>query len=197
MIFLNDLEPMLDPNVRMAAAHAIDKQTDHRPPALGLRRPIDTLADAEYEAYDASITVPTTRRRRAAPGRLGLRPDNPVRFTIQTTRGFKPKDYEMIQAVVGLWRRVGIEAEIEVYEIAKHYELRAADQLAPRLLQLGQLGRRPHDLHGLRDVRPLAPLRSGTAGAHRHDRPPLGEATRQRASRAGRPWTATSPRTRW
>ncbi|MFP4328743.1 MAG: peptide ABC transporter substrate-binding protein, partial [Paracoccaceae bacterium] len=47
------------------------------------------------------------------------------------TRGFKPKDYEMIQAIVGLWRRVGIEAEIEVYEIAKHFELRAADKLAP------------------------------------------------------------------
>ncbi len=54
-----------------------------------------------------------------------------MRFTIQTTRGFKPKDYEMIQAIVGMWRKVGIEAEIEVYEIAKHYELRAADQLAP------------------------------------------------------------------
>ena len=58
-------------------------------------------------------------------------PDNPVKVTIQTTRGFKPKDYEMIQAIVGMWRKVGIEAEIEVYEIAKHYELRAADQLAP------------------------------------------------------------------
>jgi len=30
-----------------------------------------------------------------------------------------------------MWRKVGIEAEIEVYEIAKHYELRANDQLAP------------------------------------------------------------------
>ena len=37
----------------------------------------------------------------------------------------------MIQAIVGLWRKVGIEAEIEIYEIAKHYELRGADQLAP------------------------------------------------------------------
>ena len=61
----------------------------------------------------------------------GYGPDNPVKFTIQTTKGFKPKDYEMIQAIVGLWRRVGIEAEIEVYEVARHYELRAADQLAP------------------------------------------------------------------
>ena len=30
-----------------------------------------------------------------------------------------------------MWRRVGIEAEIEVYEIAKHFELRAQDKLAP------------------------------------------------------------------
>jgi len=30
-----------------------------------------------------------------------------------------------------MWRKVGIEAEIEVYEIAKHYELRAAHKLAP------------------------------------------------------------------
>jgi peptide/nickel transport system substrate-binding protein len=54
-----------------------------------------------------------------------------VKFTIQTTKGFKPKDYEMIQAIVGMWRKVGIEANIEVYEIAKHFELRAADKLAP------------------------------------------------------------------
>jgi len=32
---------------------------------------------------------------------------------------------------VGMWRKVGIEAEIEVYEIAKHFELRASDTLAP------------------------------------------------------------------
>jgi len=61
----------------------------------------------------------------------GFSTDNPVKFTIQTTRGLKPKDYEMVQAIVGMWRKVGIDATIEVYEIAKHYELRAADQLAP------------------------------------------------------------------
>ena len=61
----------------------------------------------------------------------GYSVDKPVKFTIQTTKGYMPKDYEMIQAIVGLWRKVGIEATIEVYEIAKHYELRAADKLAP------------------------------------------------------------------
>jgi peptide/nickel transport system substrate-binding protein len=57
--------------------------------------------------------------------------DKPVKFTIQTTRGYLPKDYETVQAIVGMWRKVGIEAEIEVYEIAKHFELRLSHKLAP------------------------------------------------------------------
>ena len=61
----------------------------------------------------------------------GYSPEKPVKFKIQTTRGFKPKDYEMIQAIVGMWRKVGIEATIEVYEIAQHFELRARHALAP------------------------------------------------------------------
>ena len=66
----------------------------------------------------------------------------------------------MIQAIVGMWRKVGIEATIEVYEIAKHFELRAGAQAgAGGVLQLGQLDRRSLDLDRLRDVRPVAALR--------------------------------------
>ncbi|MCB1343381.1 MAG: twin-arginine translocation signal domain-containing protein [Pseudooceanicola sp.] len=132
MIFLNDIDVMLDPNVRKAAAMAIDKQTiiDRLLSGYGVK--IDTLQTPEYDAYDASITVPyDPEGAKKLLAESGYGPDKPVKFTIQTTRGFKPKDYEMVQAIVGLWRKVGIEAEIEVYEIAKHYELRAADTLAP------------------------------------------------------------------
>jgi peptide/nickel transport system substrate-binding protein len=132
MIFLNDIEVMTDPNVRKAAAHAIDKQTiiDRLLSGYGVK--IDTLQVPEYDAFDASISVPYDEAKAIELlAASGYSPDNPVKFKIQTTKGFKPKDYEMVQAIVGLWRKVGIEAEIEVYEIAKHYELRGADQLAP------------------------------------------------------------------
>ncbi len=132
MIFLNDIEVMTDPNVRKAAAHAIDKQAiiDRLLGGYGVK--IDTLQTPEYDAYDASVSVPYDEAKAIELlAASGYSVDNPVKFKIQTTKGFKPKDYEMIQAIVGLWRKVGIEAEIEVYEIAKHYELRAADQLAP------------------------------------------------------------------
>ena len=132
MIFLNDIDVMLDPNVRKAAAHAIDKQTIIDRLLKGYGVAIDTLETPEYDAYDDSIKVPydpDLAIKLLADSGYSI--DRPVKFKIQTTKGFKPKDYEMIQAIVGLWRKVGIEAEIEVYEIAKHYELRAADQLAP------------------------------------------------------------------
>jgi len=132
MIFLNDVDVMLDKNVRLAANHAVDKQAIVKRLLRGYGVPIDTLETPEYSAYDPSIKIgydPEKAKQYLAAS--GFSPDKPVRFKIQTTRGFKPKDYEMVQAIVGMWRKVGIEAEIEVYEIAKHYELRAADQLAP------------------------------------------------------------------
>jgi peptide/nickel transport system substrate-binding protein len=132
MIFLNDQDVMLDPNVRKAAALAIDKQLiiDRLLSGYGVK--IDTLQTPEYDAFDAAISVPYNPEEAVKLlAASGYGPDNPVKFTIQTTKGFKPKDFEMIQAIVGMWRKVGIEAEIEVYEIAKHYELRAADTLAP------------------------------------------------------------------
>ena len=132
MIFLNDIDVMLDPNVRKAAVHAIDKQTiiDRLLSGYGVK--IDTLQTPDYLAYDPSITVDYNPEKAVELlAASGYSVDNPVKFKIQTTKGFKPKDYEMVQAIVGLWRKVGIEAEIEVYEIAKHYELRAADTLAP------------------------------------------------------------------
>lgn len=132
MIFFNDIDVMTDPNVRKAAVMAVNKQAIVDRLLSGYGVPIDTLQTPEYVAYDASIKTPyDPEGAKALLAKSGYGPKNPVKFTIQTTRGFKPKDYEIIQAIVGLWRRVGIEAEIEVYEVAKHYELRATDKLAP------------------------------------------------------------------
>ena len=132
MIFFNDIEVMTDPNVRKAAVMAVNKKALVDRLLSGYGVPIDTLQPPDYEAYDPSITTPyDPEGAKALLAKSGYSVDNPVKFTIQTTRGFKPKDFEIIQAIVGLWRKIGIEAEIEVYEIAKHYELRAADTLAP------------------------------------------------------------------
>jgi len=132
MIFLNDIDVMEDANVRKAAAHAINKEAIVKRLLRGYGVPIDTLQAPEYMAFDSSTSVEyNPQRATELLAESGYSKNNPVKFKIQTTRGFKPKDYEMVQAIVGMWRKVGIEAEIEVYEIAKHFELRATDTLAP------------------------------------------------------------------
>jgi dipeptide transport system substrate-binding protein len=132
MIFINSDATMLDKNVRLAAHHAIDKQAIVKQLLRGHGVPIDTLEAPEYTAFDPSIKV---GHDAALAAKLmtaaGYSPQKPLKTTIQTTRGFKPKDYEMIQAIVGMWRKIGLEAEIEVYEIAKHFELRTTHKLAP------------------------------------------------------------------
>jgi peptide/nickel transport system substrate-binding protein len=132
MIFLTNVEPMLDKNLRLALHHAIDKKALVDKLLRGYGAPIDTLEAPQYAAYDPTIKIGYDLAK--AQQLMAATPysaKNPCRFAIQTTRGFKPKDYECIEAVVGMWRKIGVEATIEVYEIAKHYELRAQHKLAP------------------------------------------------------------------
>ena len=132
MIFLTDIDPMLDRNVRLAANHAIDKKAIVEKLLRGYGVPIDTLEAPGYAAFDPSIkTAYDPELAKSLLAKSGYSTAKPVKFTIQTTRGFKPKDYEMVQAIAGMWRKVGIEANIEVYEIAQHFELRARHALAP------------------------------------------------------------------
>ena len=132
MIFISNKEPMLDENVRLAMIHAVDKKAIVDKLLLGYGVPIDTLQAPQYAAFDKRITVKyDPNAAKALLAKSGYSTAKPVKFTIQTTRGYKPKDYEMIQAIVGMWRKVGIEANIETYEIAKHFELRARHELAP------------------------------------------------------------------
>jgi len=132
MIFITNIPPMLDKNVRLALHHAIDKKAIVDRLLRGYGVPIDTLEAPQYAAFDPSIKVGyDPEKAKSLMAAAGFSPEKPVTFTIQTTRGFKPKDYEIIQAIVGMWRRIGAEANIEIYEIAKHFELRAQHKLAP------------------------------------------------------------------
>ena len=132
MIFLTNVEPMLNTNVRKALAMAINKQALTDKLMRGGAVPIDTLEAKSYVAYDAAIKVPyDVAQAKALMEQAGYSKEKPLKFKVQTTRGFKPKDFEVMQAVVGMWKSIGVDAELEVYEVAKHYELRSQHKLAP------------------------------------------------------------------
>lgn len=132
MIFLTNVEPMLNDKVRQALALAIDKKGLANKLLKGQVKAIDTLQAPGYAAFDATITAPFDPKKAAAlMAEAGYSPAKPLKFKVQTTRGFKPKDFEVMQAVAGMWKAIGAEVELEVYEVAKHFELRAQHKLAP------------------------------------------------------------------
>jgi peptide/nickel transport system substrate-binding protein len=132
ILFITDHEPMLDRNVRLAAAHAIDKKAIVVQLLRGYGRPLDTLQAPDYAAYDPSIKVKyDPELARGLLSASGFSPSKPVRFTVQTTRGYKPKDFETVAAIVAMWKKVGIEASIEVLDVAKHFDQQLQHALAP------------------------------------------------------------------
>ena len=132
MIFFNNIGPFSDDNVRRAAVMAIDKKAICERIHHGYARPLDTLLTPEYKGFDPNIKTPYDPKQAAElMAKSGYSPQKPVELTFQTTRGYKPKDYETVEAIVQMWRRIGINANIEVYEIAKYFELRIQHKLAP------------------------------------------------------------------
>ena len=132
ILFLTDREPMLDKHVRLAAAHAIDKKAIVAKLLRGYGLPLDTLQAPGYAAFDPSVKVnydPALAIRLLA--KSGFSVAKPVKFTVQTTRGYKPKDYEMVVAIIGMWKKVGIDASVEVVDVAKHFDLQLQHVLAP------------------------------------------------------------------
>src|SRR5207248_4442725 len=100
MIFITDVAPMLDRNVRLAAHHSIDKKSIVERLLRGYGVPISTLQTPQYAAFDPTIEVKyDPELAKSLLAKSGFSAQNPVKFSIQTTRGFKPKDYEMIQAI--------------------------------------------------------------------------------------------------
>lgn len=132
MIFLTNVEPMTNDKVRQALAMAVDKKGLAERLLKGHVTPIDTLQAKGYAAYDAATKAPFDPKRAASlMAEAGYTRDKPLKFKVQTTRGFKPKDFEVMQAIAGMWKNIGAEVELEVYEVAKHFELRAQHKLAP------------------------------------------------------------------
>jgi peptide/nickel transport system substrate-binding protein len=125
----NDLA-FADRNVRLAAHHAIDK---------------DALSKAFYGGAAVSLSVVATP---GTPGYLpdfkytydselakqylaksNHGPDRPIQIGFAATNGHFPSDYDIARAIVQMWKKAGIEANLEVIEYAKYFELNRGAKL--------------------------------------------------------------------
>jgi len=125
----NDLA-FADPNVRLAAHHAIDKEALSKAFYGGAAVALSVVATPGTPAYlddfkfkyDPEIAKQTLAKS-------GHGPDKPVRIGFAATNGQFPSDYDIARAIVQMWKKVGIDANLDVIEYAKYFELNRGSKL--------------------------------------------------------------------
>jgi peptide/nickel transport system substrate-binding protein len=123
-------EGFADQNIRLAAHHAIDKKTLSQAFYGGAAVPLSVPATPGSPGYVEGFTFPyDPELSKELLAKSGLGPDNPAKIRMASTNGQFPSDYDMARAVVQMWKKVGIDAELEVIEYAKYFELNRGNKL--------------------------------------------------------------------
>ncbi|MBV8654097.1 MAG: ABC transporter substrate-binding protein [Alphaproteobacteria bacterium] len=116
--------------VRLAAHHAINKEAISKALYAGNAKPISVPAAWNTPGYPADFSFPFSEAKALELlKQAGYGPSNPVKIKFFSSNGNFPNDFEMARAIVAMWKKVGIDADLEVIEVAKYQELLRANQL--------------------------------------------------------------------
>ena len=125
----NDLA-FADQNVRLAAHHAIDKDALSKAFYGGAAVSLSVVATPGTPGYLPDFQFkydPELAKQYLAKSNYG--PDKPVKIGFAATNGQFPSDYDIARALVQMWKKVGIDANLEVIEYAKYFELNRGARL--------------------------------------------------------------------
>ena len=119
-----------DKNVRLAAHHAIDKVALSKAFYGGAAVPLSVVATPGTPGYLPNFTFPyDPELAKQLLAKSGHGPNKPVKIGLAATNGQFPSDYDIARAVVQMWGKVGIDADLQVIEYAKYFELNRAGKL--------------------------------------------------------------------
>ena len=123
-------EGFSDQNIRLAAHHAIDKKALSQAFYAGGAVPVSVLGVPGSPGYLDDYTFsydPELSKQLLA--KSGFSVEKPAKIRMASTNGQFPSDYDIARAIVQMWKKVGIEAELEVIEYAKYFELNRGGKL--------------------------------------------------------------------
>ena len=125
--------------VRLAAHHAINKEAISRAFFQGYAKPISVPAARGTAGYPEDFVFPFSEEKAISLLKeVGFGPDKPVKIKFFTTNGVFPNDFDMARAIGAMWKKVGIDAEIEVVELSTYQErLRAGTLPEATMYQWG------------------------------------------------------------
>ena len=119
-----------DQNVRLAAHHAIDKKAISKALFAGKAVPLSVVAPPGTPGYVKDFEFPhDPKKSKALLAKSGYSPDKPIKIGMASFNGVFPGDYDIARAVVSMWKKVGIEATLQVIEQPKYFELNRGNKL--------------------------------------------------------------------
>jgi peptide/nickel transport system substrate-binding protein len=119
LVHMVNRPPFTDRNVRLAAHHAIDKAALSRAFFAGQAQPISMLCPPGTRGYSPDFHFaydPEKAKQLLAAS--GYSPAKPVKASLFCTNGAFANDFDTARAIVQMWRRVGIQAELQVRSLA-------------------------------------------------------------------------------
>jgi len=119
-----------DKNVRLAAHHAIDKAALSKAFYAGAAVPLSVFATPGTPGYLPDFKFshdPDLAKQLLA--KSGFGPGKPAKIGFAATNGQFPSDYDIARAIVQMWKKVGIDADLQVIEYAKYFELNRGNRL--------------------------------------------------------------------
>ncbi len=112
-----------DDRARLAAHHAIDKVAISRALFGGAATPISVPAAKGTPGYPSNYEFAfSVERATALLAELGYGAAKPLTIKFSSSNGAFPNDFEMARAIVQMWKRVGINADLEPVELSVYQE---------------------------------------------------------------------------
>lgn len=119
-----------DMNVRLAAHHAIDKAALSKAFYAGAAPPLSMVGTPGTPGFMSDLTFEySPAKAQELLAKSGFSASNPAKIKFAATNGQFPSDYDIARAIAQMWKKVGIEAELEVIEYAKYFELNRGQKL--------------------------------------------------------------------
>lgn len=130
LIHMVNKGPLQDKNVRLAMHYAIDKTALSRALLNGLAEPLSAANPPGTPSYDPDFKVEYSQAKaKEYLAKSGYSTENPVTFKFLATNGVHPADNQMARAIVQMWKKVGINAELETIDFGKYFQEVAAGTL--------------------------------------------------------------------
>jgi peptide/nickel transport system substrate-binding protein len=130
MLQISDRGAFKDKNVRLAVHHAIDKNALSKAFYDGKAVPISVLSPPGFpgDVPDFKFEFSEAKAKELL-ATAGFSTSRPVKIDFMTTNGVYSNDFDVARAIVQMLKKVGVEANLEVIELAKYYELNRGNKL--------------------------------------------------------------------